>query len=212
MFEIPDVLDDELLEDLRYASYRNFHAKGVDYVCLKRTPGHTIKAYFFDCDVDRLPEVVVPHDHRYDFDTTVISGLVANVKYNCRPHGTLRGGETYERFEFFTPLNGGDGFTWAETVDLRKSFDRTFKRGDRWCSLHDDIHTLRIASDQTIIVLNQYGDKVGAGNPTSAFKRGKQTPSLDGLYDEMPMDHMLALHRLLEDRMAKCPPPRTLIC
>ena len=211
MFPLPDILDDELLETLRANSFRNFHSKGLDYVCLKRTPEHTIKAYFFDGDMTDLPEIVVPHDHRYDFDTTVITGLVANVKYACRPLGTMRGGIPYERFDFMTPLNGGDGFTWAETVDLCATYDRTFRRSDRWHSRHTDIHTLRIVSDQTVIVLDQYADVVGTGKPTSAYKRGKPTPSLDGLYDEMPMDHMLGLLRYLEERMAKCPPVKTWI-
>lgn len=55
-------------------SYRDFHAKGLDYVCLKRTPDHTVKVYFLDGDVSKVPEVVNPHDHRYAFETTVLSG------------------------------------------------------------------------------------------------------------------------------------------
>lgn len=43
----------------------------------KRTPEHTRKVYFFDGKVSQLPEVVSPHDHRYDFTTTVLAGVMS---------------------------------------------------------------------------------------------------------------------------------------
>ena len=62
---VPSVSMEEVLAN----SFRDFHAKGLDYVCLKRRPSETVKLYFFDGDVSKLPEVVNPHDHRYDFST-----------------------------------------------------------------------------------------------------------------------------------------------
>lgn len=57
-------------------SFKDYHVKGFDYICLQRSPRETVKLYFFDGDVSKMPEVVNPHDHRYDFDTVCLSGAV----------------------------------------------------------------------------------------------------------------------------------------
>lgn len=60
-------MENNLEIDLQQAlknSYRNYHAKGVDYLCVGRTPQLTQKIYFID---GFEGDVVVPHDHRYEF-------------------------------------------------------------------------------------------------------------------------------------------------
>ena len=42
-------------------SFKNFHAKGLDYICLSRTPQLTLKLYILDGDASESPEVVNPH-------------------------------------------------------------------------------------------------------------------------------------------------------
>ncbi len=174
------------LEAIAANSYRNFHAKGLDYLCLLRTPELTRKVYFFDGDVSKLPEIVTPHDHRYDFKTTVLAGMVANRFYAKN----VRGGEPVERFDYMTPLNGGDGFTWRETVTLRCTADRTFERGQSYSCRADQIHTLKIHSDSCVIVLDQYADSVAMDQPTSAYRADATAPNLDGLYERMTEDHL----------------------
>lgn len=64
------------MEEVIANSFKDFHSKGLDYICLRRSPVLTTKLYFFDGDVSKLPEVVNPHDHRYDFSTVCLSGCV----------------------------------------------------------------------------------------------------------------------------------------
>jgi len=153
---------------------------------------------------------VIPHDHRYPFVTTVLSGAVRNKRF-CRvdpekahpsavqaycAEGTRRL-PMYDRFEYRTPLNGGDGFTWAG-LDLlfedRDSFSYT--RGKHYRSSETDIHTLDIRCEGTVIMLEQLADVVPLDQPTSAWRTaygGSRTPpNLSGLYDRMTPDHARA--------------------
>lgn len=169
-------------------SFRNFHAKGFDYLCLTRTPELTRKVYFFEGEVSQLPEIVMPHDHRYAFTTTVLAGKIANVIYVANPRGDM-----FQRFSYRTPLNGGDGFTWQEEQRLLRLGDTVYGRHQHYHSTSRDIHTLSMKTDQTVIMLEQMADDIPLDVPTTAWCKdgGKQPPSLDGLYDRMTPDHAI---------------------
>lgn len=175
-------------------SYRNFHAKGLDYLCLKRTPGHTVKVYFFDGDADlsALPEIVMPHDHRYDFETVCIAGEVANKEFSrCAPFADS---QRYEEFAWDTPLLGGSGFTHIGDAHLTEESVSDYRRGDRWKSGAASIHTLQIRRAGTIIRLDQYADIVPVGTPTRTYRLASERgdiapPELAGLYDTMSADY-----------------------
>lgn len=171
-------------------SYRNFHVKGFDYLCLKRSPELTRKVYFFGDNLADLPEIVMPHDHRYAFNTAVIAGSLINHTYAPSYYGPV-----FDYFRFLTPLNGGDGFEWAGEVMLRRSTSHRYGKGQSYCSFRSDIHTLQVLRPDTIIMLDQYEDAVPVGVPTSAYRlAGSRTPpNLDGLYDRMDPDHALRL-------------------
>lgn len=47
MLDIPETFD---MAEVLANSYRDFHAKGLDYICLKRSFKETLKLYFFDGD------------------------------------------------------------------------------------------------------------------------------------------------------------------
>jgi hypothetical protein len=184
-----------ILEEICANSYRNFHAKGFDYLCLFRSPGYTRKVYFFDGDLSQQPELVMPHDHRYAFTTAVISGAVINKTFERVSEGHPLG-LRYDRFDYLTPLNGGDGFSWTEEVHLYGHTIPGAKiAGDHWLSSSKDIHTLQVLEEGTIIMLDQYHDVVPEGVPTSAFRPvGSRTPpSLSGLYDRMDEDRAVVL-------------------
>lgn len=188
------------IETICANSYRNFHTRGFDYLCLSRTPDLTRKVYFFEGDLHDLPELVIPHDHRYPFVTTVLAGAVQNKLFwrlNREPVRELQGtlidqAQPYDHFEYRTPLNGGDGFTW---VGERRLWGHAgginAKRGDHWRSSETDIHTLDIRCEGTVIMLEQLADVLPLDQPTNAYRRvGDRTPpSLDGLYDRMTPDH-----------------------
>lgn len=178
-------------------SYRNFHAKGLDYLCLKRSDDHTVKVYFFDGDADlsALPEIVMPHDHRYNFDTVCISGEVANKEFSrCAP---FAGATRHEEFAWDTPLLGGAGFSHVGEAWLTEANVCDYRAGDRWSSGASVIHTLQIRRPGTIIRLDQFGDVVPVGKPTSTFRRADTRgdiapPDVAGLYDRMTADYAAA--------------------
>lgn len=180
------------LDEVLANSYRDFHVKGFDYLCLKRTPTETIKAYFFDGDVAHLPEVVIPHDHRYAFSTKVLAGQSRNRRYLRGLRG-LADARPFEAFNYLTPLNGGDGFSWSHTDWLMEVEDTPYLVGETYDQRADEIHTIQITGQGTILLLKQGADVVPVGCPTRAYRPDgmREAPSLDGLYRPMTADHAL---------------------
>lgn len=188
---MPPVTVDEIVAN----SFRDFHAKGLDYICLRRSPTETVKLYFFDGDVSKLPEVVNPHDHRYDFKTLCVAGLVENIWFERDADDGL----PFDRFEYRTPLLGGAnaGFTYSGTDMLRAAVANVAGPGDTYDMRYDEIHTIRMRENNTVIALVQYEDMVTSA-PTLTFTRDREPPSLDGLYNRFTPDAVLkrldALH------------------
>jgi hypothetical protein len=163
------------IEDMLAHSYRDFHVKGFDYICLKRSQEETIKLYIFEDEVANSGEVVNPHDHRYDFHTDVLAGCLVNKTYvpDC-------GGVPYRRFNYATPLNGGNGFSLAGMTALSQVSEWAFARGERCYMLAEQIHTIQVLPG-TVLKLTQGPDR---NIPVSStYARGATPPSLDGLYN-----------------------------
>lgn len=178
-------------------SFKDLHVKGFHYLCLQRSATETVKLYFFDGDVNKLPEVVAPHDHRYDFETYVAAGAVENVTF--RRTDDLTKGQMFNWFEYRTPLNGGDGFTFAGEECLYEAHRARFTNGESYYLQADDLHTIRIAGNDTVLMLVQFEDIYPIEKPSSAFFKD-QAPSLDGLYTKFTADEVTALLRRFEDR------------
>jgi hypothetical protein len=202
------VLNEDDCAEMISNSYKNFHCKGLDYLCLTRSPAVTVKAYFFDGDVRQLPEVVSPHNHRYDFLSVVLAGSVENRTYIRSKHG-----QVYDEFDFYTPLNGGRGFVWRDeaTLSLRSAalyqkdgwFAGSNGPNGRYMSGHDEIHTIQIHTPETVLLLMQYADILGEGIPSQTFRLNqpsykKQKPALDGLYDRMSRGDVEARLRMIQ--------------
>lgn len=181
--------NEEKINSVIEHSFKNFHTKGLDYICLKRSEEHTRKAYFFDGDVSKLPDVVNPHDHRYDFDTTIITGRMSNSHYEISDEG-----RRYNQFEWRTPLNGGNGFTWKKEIQLKETVRENFVQGEHYYMAAEEFHTIRMHSDQVIIILDQYDDVVPFDKPTVTFMQEKALPNLSGLYEKFNEDEVI--HRL----------------
>jgi hypothetical protein len=178
-------------------SFKDMHQKGFHYLCLKRSETETVKLYFFDGDVNKLPEVVAPHDHRYDFETYVAAGAVENVTF--RRTDDLTKGQMFNWFEYRTPINGGNGFTFAGEECLYEAARFRFTNGESYYLQADDLHTIRIAGNETILMLLQFEDIYPIEKPTSTFFKD-QAPSLDGLYTKFTADEAIALIRRFEER------------
>lgn len=179
-------LDDAQLAEVMAHSYKDFHAKGLHYICLKRSLTLTEKIYFFEGDVRHLPEVVHPHDHRYDFRTDVLAGMVTNSLFVEH-----EAGEVFQRFAYRTPLNGGSGFRWLRETRLLRTRESAYGPGASYMMPFDRFHTLRVVRDGTVLRLRQYRDRIPIGQPTATFTRSKEPPSLDGLYGKFTADEIL---------------------
>lgn len=178
------------IEEVIANSFRDFHVKGFDYICLRRSPTETIKVYFFDGDVSKLPEIVNPHDHRYNFDTLCVAGAVENIMFAPADHG----GQIFNEFEYRTPLNGGNGFRFVQQRRLSIAGRDTFLPGQSYSLGYRHVHTIRMVENETVIALAQYEDRVPVGHPTRTWMRDRMPPSLDGLYRRFDADTIL--HRL----------------
>jgi hypothetical protein len=190
--QLPARLDlDQVVEH----SFKDYHTKGFDYLCLHRSPEETIKLYFFDGDVSKLPEVVAPHDHRYDFETWVAAGASENVWFTR----SETEGEVFNWFEYRTKLNGGDGFTFAGEEQLVERNRSRFEKGESYYLQADDLHTIRIVQPETLLILVQFEDIYPLGKPTSTFCKGN-APSLDGLYSKFTTDEVISRLRKFEAR------------
>jgi hypothetical protein len=195
MTETLEILIDEVIKN----SFKNFHTKGLDYICLHRDKNLTEKYYFFEGNLGSLPEIVVPHNHRYDFTTTVLSGTVRN-----RIYLEDNVGETYSKFNYYTPLNGGTGFTYMDEIKLSLSSDIPYYRNETYLSKAKEIHTLQIASDTAVAKLIQYEDLLPEETPTQAYRLGsKETPNLNGLYEKFTEDEVLKRLKQIEE-LSKC--------
>jgi hypothetical protein len=182
------------VETIAANSFRNFHSKGLDYICLHRSDTLTIKAYFFD-NLKTDAEIVVPHDHRYDFSTTVLAGEVRNNKYKSGwgdPRHTR-----FQEFDYETPLNGGSGFVWKRETLLSIESSMLHKEGESYHQHASEIHSIVVDTD-TVLLLTQFADKLPTWASTRAFQPGdgRETPSLDGLYDRFTEDQIVK--RLLQ--------------
>jgi hypothetical protein len=191
---LPAVTMDEVIAN----SFRNYHVKGFDYICIKRSPLETVKLYFFDGDVSKLPEVVAPHDHRYDFKTYVLAGGSQNMWFKeCRQHE----GEIFERFAYETPLNGGEGFMHVGQTRLKMESRGTYRPGQCYSMKYNELHTIRMVHNETVLCLIQKEDRVG-DRPTLTFMRGSEPPNLNGMYTKFSADQVMTrVNNLLE----RCP-------
>jgi hypothetical protein len=182
-------------------SFKDMHQKGFHYLCLNRSHEETIKLYFFDGDVNKLPEVVAPHEHRYDFETYCAAGAVENVWFQraLSAEMTEAKGQMFNWFEYRTPMNGGNGFTFAGEECLYERHRARFISGESYYMQADDLHTIRIAGNDTVLMLVQFEDIYPIEKPTSTFFKD-QAPSLDGLYTKFTADEVIALLRRFEER------------
>lgn len=164
------------------SSFDNFHAPGLIYVNLLRTPRLTAKLYIavpgaVTPNADGY--VVNPHNHGYCFETHVLCGRMQNVTFRERDDG-----ESWTEFAFHSALRGVPRMDTVGPVRLASTFGRPLEAGDSYYLDDKTIHTIIVPSDRlTILFLLQYED-TGAPS-TRLFTHDGGPPSLDGLYRPM---------------------------
>ncbi len=195
-------ITEERMEIILNNSYKDFHVKGFDYICLQRSHEFTLKVYFFDGDIRKAPEVIYPHDHRYHFDTMPLAGTVMNKVYReSYTDGGFLPRITFNRFHYMTPLNGGNGFEYDGEAHLQLIGEGTgiYSRGRGYVMKADQIHTIRILAEGTILMLKQYEDIIPFDQPTVTYSRSKEPPSLSGLYNKFTPDEVIEKLKIIEE-------------
>jgi hypothetical protein len=195
----PTILDALNMEHALEFSYRAHHAECLDYLCLFRSTGLTLKAYFFD--EGSADDVVVPHNHRYDFDTRVVRGSLCEQRFYTAQSGMEC--NRFLRWSFNTPVDGGVGFHAPEYSYLYPE-DQVKKRhsaGESYFNrAHADIHTLTAVEPGTILLITQFADR----SPWTTFAWSDIKPRTAGLYDKMTRAQVIARAEQLQKAM-ECP-------
>ena len=113
------ITDDELLHHCAKDSFFDYHAKGLHYISLGiASNGARLKLYYFDKSAATGDNLVIPHDHVYDFETMVFAGEVEEHRY-IKTGTEDHNGDQYQSFSFDSPIRGGKkGFCWVENVKL----------------------------------------------------------------------------------------------
>lgn len=199
MFNIHEMTaaqQDAAFAEMASNSYCDFHAPGVDYLCLHRSPAMTVKAYFFDRGAPGQP--VRPHNHRYDFYTQVLSGICIHSRFRiCDATDPSPLIKTYLRRDWFSPLIA-DGETpgegWRDhpftngRVPLRVEDRAIHMAGDSYFVGAIEIHDIEV-DPSTVLLVTQFPNRFPSGVPTSTYfpieKAG--APDISDLYHPMTL-------------------------
>ena len=84
---------------------------------------------------------------------------------------------------------------------LRERVRARFTPGDSYDMRAEDFHTIRIAMNETVLMLLQKEDVVPLDKPTLTFTRDREPPSLDGLYSRFTADEVVKILGNFEDRV-----------
>lgn len=151
-------------------SFENFHARGVYYVCLLRSPKLTIKLYHFVPEeleplIDKWGRhiLVNPHTHRYDFQTLVLEGGMTNITYSDIPGlGSSNDHKVYYKGKFENGLSDGLPKMWpATSISVLPYREQDLRPGDYYNCRINDIHSIAVHPwRKTTLAVFQYYDKV----------------------------------------------------
>lgn len=74
--------DQNRVEFMKQFSTKRHHVDGLIYLCLKRTEDVTIKLYYIPEVVNTFHNFLVhPHNHRYEFTSTILYGEIDHVRF-----------------------------------------------------------------------------------------------------------------------------------
>lgn len=149
--------------DAAASSMINHHTEGLDYLCLHRSRGLTVKLYLIDpARVGKSPGsfLVTPHTHRYSFGTTVLGGRIQHLVF------TPSAGDAYDRF-WYAPENRERRYAGEAGLEVQSDIMCT-PGVDYWVSIFDT-HTLVVPTGPVLLGLVQLGDIV----PTSTVYLAK---------------------------------------
>lgn len=179
-----DLLDLAKRVDVREAqnhSFKDYHVKGLDYLCLFRSNQLTLKAYFFDEGLENHDGY--PHTHRYSFMTRVLRGELKEDHYI----EILRRGLPFVEYEYDTVLDNGEGFSLKRAVTLEQTTG-CYAAGGTYFNGPHSIHMLKDIAPKTVLLITQYAD---VEKTSLTYSKG-EPPNFEGLYASMDVDEVRA--------------------
>lgn len=192
--QVRNLLDQAEPFDMLRNSYRDYHAKGLDYVCLHRSTGLTIKAYFLN--VPTGVNVVNPHDHAYNFHTFILKGRLKNLTFK-----TGSNGEWWNEYRYQPPASniGRHQFILERSVHLDLIRDDEYPVGTGYYMEKDEIHTIQSLTPDTVMLLYQYQTPLAKKLYGTALYTQGFPPSVEGLYNEFTEDEIEQKIKVLRD-------------
>lgn len=135
---------------LANSSFENYHAEGLNYLCLLRNTRMTVKAYIFTPELKPVDGnwLVWPHNHRYRFAHQTITGRILNERF------VLDGDDDHFDIYSFDP-----DFKRPSRIG-RTGLRLTTSTPDDFAMLDpNELHTLRVCTKNAIALQVQYHDE-----------------------------------------------------
>jgi len=147
---VKHISDDEI-NALAKNSVENHHVNGIQYLCLHRSNDLTVKVYFIPGYANINDGYLVnPHNHRYDFDSEVISGEIEHHRFKV-----TKGKGEWEQLGY---CHKKKDIEHLETEVRLKTYKiESHKEGSGYHTDANEIHTLKVIVP-TILGLIQYKD------------------------------------------------------
>jgi hypothetical protein len=183
-------------------SFRNYHAKGVDYINLLRHDKLTIKLYFLNPDkiqtIGNTGYLVNPHNHRYAFGTHVLFGMVGNLNF-VESISTINE-NIWNRFNYYADRQPNERFEYSHKTELLTSQYGQYQKGDSYYLTTDIIHTLVPFDTPACLLLHQYQDTEMDG--TQFYSLESEAPKFSGeVYSKFTPEEVTNYLTILKDKI-----------
>ncbi len=196
------LVDSADLGEVADSSFMDYHAIGVRYVCLLRSARLTVKAYIYrpgECSNDSNGHLVAPHNHAYDFDTFIVSGMMGHRLFAEDPAGGA-----WIRSKFHDRFGREQKPALSDSIScgLVPVCTTWYKAGDHYSLDHRAVHTLSLPTEHTspiVMVLLQYHRRVIRGETLIYSPLGQPLPSTDLRYKWYPRDELVRDLALLRE-------------
>ncbi len=189
------------IQEILKCSIKDFHFKGLNYVCFQFTPSLTIRLYITHPREELDTENVSIHNHLYDSQILVLSGWIKNRVYQQSE------GETHNHYYLTSALHPDnvDKTIKLENcgkVGLKVMSERTLLPGDWHFQSHEEIHNVSndpksltgfmvfefptVKQNSTIFSTKVLGETLPTPNCYNRFEEQELRDLVDELLKSMP--------------------------
>lgn len=132
-------------------SYFNYHARGVTYLNLLRTPELTVKLYTVLPSFVFPGFIVNPHNHAYDFHTYIVNGNLLDFTFSI---GQSSYNNKWDEYDYFSENRT---VIKRNEVSLKPKYGNKvatlYNKGDSYYHDCEDIHTIQACGEEPLVML-----------------------------------------------------------